>query len=429
MRPNGPEQVSLGEYYKAFEYVDGHLCAGRVRLKGLADEFGTPLYVYHRPAIVAQIETVKAAFRNYPTHLYYSVKANSNLKLLRFMADQGLGFDVVSGGELHRLIAVGISTDRAIFTGVGKNTAELQYALGQSIRMITIESLGEIIRLSEIARSSGSGGVDISLRMNVDVDPGTHPYITTGRGIDKFGVQEEVFPEAIRWLQDHPELRLAGFHMHLGSQITSAKPYREGLERLLAYASQAQKAGFEVRWINCGGGFGISYDGVPVPEPADYAEEIIPLMRDSGAGLVIELGRYLVGPAGCLITEVLYRKRGIDHDLLITDAGMTEFMRQALYGTSHRILPLQAHEEREYIDYDLAGPVCESTDFLALRQRLPITEPGDRLAVTGAGAYGYSMASNYNSRLRPAEVWVTEDGEVELIRRRESLEDLLATEV
>lgn len=417
-----------------FQYADGVLGAGGVSLEEVAAEHGTPVYVYHRPEIAARVAAVREAFAGHPTRLCYSVKANSNLLLLKYLAGLGVGFDVVSGGELERTAEVGIEPGRVVFAGVGKTVAELDRGVDAGLWMINVESVEEAVVLAGRAREKGARAVPISVRVNPDVDARTHRHITTGRGVDKFGVARAEYEELLGWLGERPELALIGVHMHLGSQITDPEPYARGLSVVLDRARAAREAGHDIRWINAGGGFGIAYDGSEVPGPEAYAEVLLPPVRDFGAGLLLELGRWIVGPAGCLVTRVTYRKnRPGAPRLAIVDAGMTDLLRPALYEAFHRIVPVadpgaDAGEAIDGATTDVAGPICESADFLGRGRSLPALERGDLLAVLDAGAYGSVMASHYNSHTRPAEVWITEEGTVETIRRRETFDDLVAVE-
>ncbi len=413
---------------EAFTYRDGALSAGDVPLADLAAEYGTPLYVYHRPTIAARLEAVSAAFAAHPTRICYSVKANSNLRLLKWLAGRGVGFDVVSAGELARTAAAGVPGEEVVFAGVGKTRAELAAGVGAGLWMINLESVEEAEALVEASRAGGRTAVPVSVRLNPDVDARTHRHITTGRGVDKFGIALAEVPGLLDRLAQSPELELVGLHMHLGSQITDPAPYAAGIEVLIERARAARERGFEVRWINAGGGFGIAYDGGDVPSPEAYARALIPPVRAFGAELLLELGRALVGPAGCLLTEVLYRKERGGRALAIVDAGMTDLLRPMLYEAAHRIRPLVEADPAVERPTDVGGPICESTDFLGRGRPLPPLARGDLLAVLDAGAYGMAMASHYNSHPRAAEVWVTEDGAVETIRRRETLDDLLAVE-
>ncbi|MCK5439096.1 MAG: diaminopimelate decarboxylase [Gemmatimonadetes bacterium] len=411
-----------------FDYADGELGVDGVSLADVASEFGTPLYVYHRPTIGARLATVREAFGGYPTRVCYSVKANSNLRLLKWLDSLEVGFDVVSGGELERAVIAGVAAERVVFAGVGKTNAELERAVASELWMITLESVEEAEAVTRLANALGRSAVPVALRINPDVDALTHPHITTGRGMDKFGLIPSEFADALDRVVNRPEVELVGLHMHLGSQITDMRPYELGLEEVVRCAEQAREMGAPLKWINAGGGFGISYDGEPVPAAADFAAAIAPTIRATGVELVLELGRFLVGPAGCLLTKVLYNKSRPDRRLAIVDGGMTTLLRPALYGAEHRVWPVKEHGgARE--PTDVGGPICESTDYLARSRPLPPLGSGALLAVLDAGAYGMSMASHYNSHPCPAEVWITEDGEVELIRRRETIEDLLAIEM
>ncbi|MGH7570776.1 MAG: diaminopimelate decarboxylase [Gemmatimonadota bacterium] len=408
-----------------WSYREGDLAAGGMPLAHLADRHGTPLYVYHRPTIAERVSRVRSAFRDHPTRLCYSVKANSNLRLLKWLAQLGVGFDVVSGGELERLEAVGVPPSEVVFAGVGKTPGELSRAVGGGLWMINLESVEEARRVAELARGHARP-TPVSLRLNPDVDARTHRHITTGRKVDKFGIAIGEFEPLIEWLSADPHVEVVGLHMHIGSQITDPEPYRDGLRVLLDCGRTARSAGAPVRWINAGGGFGISYDGDPVPSAEDYARAILPGVQDFGAELLLELGRYLVGPAGCLLTRVLYRKERSGRALVVVDAGMNDLVRPALYEAKHRIWPLTERDGSR--PTDIAGPICESTDFLGRDRPLPPLEPGDLLAVLDTGAYGMAMASHYNTHPRAAEVWITEDGVAETIRRRETVDDVLAIE-
>ena len=411
-----------------FQYQGGELQAGGVELARLAAEHGTPLYVYHRPTIAARLDAVRQAFREHPTQICYSVKANSNLCLLKWLAGLGVGFDVVSAGEIARTAACGVGADRVVFAGVGKTRAELEAGVEAGLWMINVESVDEARTLGEIAALRGGLEVPISLRINPDVDAGTHRHITTGTSADKFGISPSEYRSLLPWLAAVPGLALVGLHMHLGSQIIDPDPYRRGIAVLLECGAQARSAGLDPRWLNAGGGFGIAYDGGDAPDPGAYAAVLVPAAREFGAELLLELGRYLVGPAGCLLTEVQYRKTRDGRELVIVDAGMTDLLRPALYDAFHRIVPVMASDPGDDRPTDVAGPICESTDFLGRERPLPSLERGDLLAVLDTGAYGMSMASHYNTHPRAAEVWIDERGAVERIRRRETAADLLAVE-
>lgn len=411
-----------------FAYENRRLTVRGLPVADLAAEHGTPVYVYDRFDVRSRIEAVREAFADHPTRICYSVKANSNLSLLAWLAELGVGFDVVSSGELARTSAVGIAPEEVVFAGVGKRPDELDDAVRTGLWMVNLESAEELDAIAEAARRVGREGVAVSLRVNPDVDARTHRHITTGRGVDKFGIALSEIDVLLDRTGAMPEVELVGLHMHLGSQITDPAPYARGIAVLLDCARRAREKGRGIRWINAGGGFGISYDGRPVPGPEAYAEAILPAVRAFGAGLVLELGRSLVGPSGCLVTEVLYRKTRGGRSLVVVDAGMTDLLRPALYEAEHRIVPTDEADPATVRTTDVAGPICESTDFLGRGRDLPPLERGDLLAVLDAGAYGMTMASHYNTHPRPAEVWVDDSGRVETIRRRETVEDLLAIE-
>ncbi len=412
----------------AFTYHDGHLQAEGVLLSETAERFGTPLYVYHGPTVTRRVAEVRASFESLGVQLFYSVKANPNLHLLRHLAGLGLGFDIVSGGELARLQTIGADPDRIVVAGVGKTDQELRAALEAGVGLLTAESVQEVARIDRLAREAGRSSVDIGLRLNPDVDAGTHRHITTGRRQDKFGLLLEEYRE----VQTDPlwegPLRLTGLHIHLGSQITTTDPYQRGLVFLRERLDEARKAGHTPGLLDLGGGFGIAYGEDAVPLAGEYAEALAPMLADLGIDAVIELGRYLVGPAGVLLTRIEYTKPRDGGCLLVVDAGMTDLLRPTLYEAWHRILPVAEPTGDERVVCDVAGPLCESSDFLGRERSLPPLGPGDLLAVLDAGASGLTMAGGSNSRRRPAEVWVGEGGEVRLIRRRETMDDLLAPE-
>ena len=398
-------------------------------LAQLADRFGTPLYVYDWQAVRDRVETVRAAFSSLPLNLCYSVKANSNRVLLRRLAGLGLGFDVVSGGELQRVLNADLSPDRTVFAGVGKTAEELRLAIESGIWMITLESVQEVRLLRSLAFEADLQGVPVALRFNLDIDARTHPHITTGRGADKFGILEGEWDAAFAEIEIDGCLELVGLHMHLGSQIRTIDPYRDGIRRLKEIFRTARQRGHRVRWLNAGGGFAIPYGrGEGVPSIEEYAAALTGALEDVEAGLVLELGRWLVGPAGCLLTRVLYTKQREERRLAVCDAGLSDLLRPALYGARHRIEAVGSGVSDPAV-WDAGGPICESADYLGKEVHLPSDlSPGDLLAVMDAGAYGMSMSSNYNTRLRPAEVMVEEDDRVTLMRRRETLDDLLRPE-
>ncbi|HXE58564.1 MAG TPA: diaminopimelate decarboxylase [Gemmatimonadales bacterium] len=404
----------------------GALYLGEVRLGAIADAVGTPTYVYHADVIRRQYRALDEALAPVPHRIAYAVKANANLGVLRLLRDLGAGADIVSGGELRRALAAGFDPERIVFSGVGKTDAELDAAVQAGIGHIHLESAAELEALGRIVARRGRA-MRVGIRVNPDVTAETHPYIATGQGGIKFGVPFDQALPLARAIGAHPLLRLDTIAMHIGSQLLDARPYREGLERLLGLLRDMRAAGIDsIRTLDLGGGLGIRYrDEVPLA-PAALAAVILPLVAGSGLTLVLEPGRYLVGSAGILLTEVLSRKHSGGKELVIVDAGMNDLVRPSHYMAFHEIVELEAKGRPAGL-VDVVGPVCETGDFLALDRELPGLERGDRLAVLGAGAYGFVMASNYNTRPRPAEV-IVDGGAWWVARAREPLESLWAGE-
>lgn len=409
----------------AFHRRHGELWCEDVRLADLAARHGTPLYVYSGASIDARVDVLRSAFGD-DAQICYAVKANSNLSLLRRLHARGIGFDLVSGGELQRLEAAGVPTARAVFAGVGKSTWEIEAAVAAGILFFNVESEHELPLLAA-AGAAARVPVQVALRLNPDVEAGTHAYITTGSKQNKFGIGLDRAGAVVAAIAADPWLRLCGYHVHLGSQLRSVTPYVEAFERIAAFvdANPARAAG--VTHYDLGGGFGIAYgDGEPLDVGA-VAAALLPRLRERGWLPVLEPGRYLVGDAGVMLTRVAGSKTQGDTSFVLVDAAMNDLMRPALYQAEHPIAPVLPRPG-DATAVDIVGPVCETGDFLARNRPLPPVERGDLLAVFGAGAYGASMASNYNSRCRPAEVLVDGDRAV-LVRRRETLAQLYANEV
>ncbi|HXI19981.1 MAG TPA: diaminopimelate decarboxylase, partial [Gemmatimonadales bacterium] len=399
---------------------------GGIPLGEIADRVGTPTYVYHADVIRGQYAALDQALGPLPHRICFAVKANSNLAVLRVFRDLGAGADIVSGGELARALAAGFAPERIVFSGVGKSAAELEAALEARVGHIHLESADELAKLGALAeRRQQTAGVGI--RVNPDVTAETHPYIATGQGGIKFGVPVDQVLELALAVQRHPRLRLDSIAMHIGSQILDPAPYRAGLTRLLELVTRLRAAGIDtLRNLDLGGGLGIRYrDEVPLA-PTRLAEAILPLARETGLTLVVEPGRYLVGSAGLLLTTVLSRKHSGGKELVLVDAGMNDLVRPSHYQAYHEIVELETRGRPESV-VDVVGPVCETGDFLALDRPLPGLTAGERLAVLGAGAYGFVMASSYNTRTRPAEVLV-DGGRWAVVRPREAVEALFAGE-
>jgi diaminopimelate decarboxylase len=411
-----------------FRYVADRLHCEEVPVEALVAEYGTPLYVYSERGMRGRYEAFARAFGALDPLIAYSVKANGNLAVLRLLARAGAGADIVSGGELHRARLAGIPAERIVFSGVGKTIVELAAALDEGIHAFNVESEGELRMLSELAVTMNTRA-PVALRVNPDVEtPTPHHYTATGHKATKFGIPYEDAERLYRLAAALPGIHVRGVDVHIGSQIIDVEPYCLAVSRVLELVDRLRTVGIELEFIDVGGGFGVSYDEGPDPEPAAFAERLVPLLRSSGLRVVFEPGRYIVGPAGILLTRVLFVKQMSGKTFLITDAGMNDLLRPSHYASYHRVDPAVRDRSREPVNVDVVGPICESGDFLALDRPIPRTEPGELLAIGTAGAYGFSMASTYNARPRPAEVLVSGAAH-RLIRRREAYDDLVRGEI
>jgi len=400
------------------------LCAERVPLSEIAARFGTPCYVYSRAALESAWREFDAAFAAIPHLVCYAMKANPNLAVLDLFARLGSGFDIVSGGELARVLAAGGDPAKVVFSGVGKSEGEMAAALAAGILCFNVESASELTRLDAVAGRAGRIA-PVSFRVNPDVDPMTHPYIATGLKESKFGIAFADAPGLYRHAATLPNIAVHGLDIHIGSQITELAPYREAAQKVLALVDHLAADGIPLAHIDLGGGLGIRYrDETPVPL-ADYAAMVIGLFQGRREKLLFEPGRRLVGDAGVLLTRVEYLKPGDPKSFAIVDAAMNDLLRPALYDAWHPVTPVRPHGGQEY-RWDIVGPVCESGDFLARDRSLALVE-GDLLAIGAAGAYGMAMSSNYNARPRACEV-VVDDSSVHLVRRREHVDALFAAE-
>jgi diaminopimelate decarboxylase len=407
-----------------FRLIDGELHAESVPLSAIAQEYGTPCYVYSKAALTRAFQSFQGALGDQPHLICYAMKANSNLAILDLFARLGSGFDIVSGGELQRVIAAGGDPGKVVFSGVGKSEADIRLAIEKRILCFNVESRSELLRISRIARGMGATAA-VSLRVNPDVDARTHPYISTGLKENKFGVAFEearaLYAEAARL----PGIHVTGIDCHIGSQITEVAPFVDALDKILGLIDLLAEDGITIEHLDLGGGLGIRYTDETPPETAAYVQALLARLADRPQKLLFEPGRVLVGNAGLLLTRVEYLKPGEPRNFAIVDAAMNDLMRPALYDAHHDIVPVQPHSG-ETKRYEIVGPVCESGDFLGHDRELVLAE-GDLLAVLSAGAYGMSMASNYNTRPRAAEVMVNE-GAVRCIRERERAEDLFRSE-
>lgn len=408
-----------------FEYRQGTLFAEDVSVEELAREYGTPLYVYSTATLTRHFRAFDSAFDGVRHLTCYSVKANSNLSVLRTLAGLGAGMDIVSGGELHRALKAGVSPDKIVYSGVGKKPDEIRMALEAGILMFNVESLPELYAVNAVAEGLGKVA-DVSFRVNPDVDPKTHPYISTGMKKNKFGLDLVQAMEAYREAARLPGVNPVGIDCHIGSQLVTLAPFLEALDKVLDFYKALKNIGLDIRYLDLGGGLGITYDEEEPPHPGEFGLALTSALKDLPVTLILEPGRVIVGNAGILACRVVYAKRTPSKNFLIVDAAMNDLVRPSLYGSFHRVAEVTPMG-REAVNVDVVGPICESGDFLAKDRDIAAMEPGELMAVFSAGAYGFTMSSNYNTRPRAAEVIV--DGKTaRLARRRETYADLTALE-
>jgi diaminopimelate decarboxylase len=410
-----------------FEYRGGELYCEQVPLDRIAQEVSTPTYVYSEETLRRHVRVFDEAFHAVPHLICYAIKANSNIHLLRRFAEWGTGFDIVSGGELFRVLRAGARAEKVIFAGVGKTADEIRYALDAGILFFNVESSAELELIHAIARDT-SRRARVSIRANPDVDPRTHPYISTGMQKHKFGVSLPEARELYRSARQLPNLEIVGVQCHLGSQITEMGPFEEALTSLRDFVLELRSDGLALQYLDFGGGLGISYNAEEPPSPAVYGAAVAKAARELGVTAVLEPGRVIVGNAGILLTRVLLKKNQGSKKFVVVDAGMNDLIRPALYGSHHQLWPVRFRNDEGLKEtVDVVGPVCESADFIAKDREISIMKTGELLAVMSAGAYGFSLSSNYNSRPRAAEVLVSGEA-YEVIRKRESYEDLVRLE-
>ena len=424
----------------SFHYENGALYCEGVDLNSLADEHGTPLYVYSKATILDHYRRLSAGMSELDCQICYATKANSNLAVLNLLAKEGAGFDVVSGGEIFRVEKAGGNPGRCTFAGVGKTRAEIELGLEKGIYSFNAESEAEVAFINEVAGDMGKIA-PIALRVNPNVDAKTHKYISTGKSENKFGIDFSVIGDAYERASALPNIRIRGLQMHIGSQLTSVKPFVEAVEKVRPFV-ESLKEKYGIEFFSIGGGIGIVYEDTLASGSGqwwdakeekpltieEYASQLVPLLKPLGLKIILEPGRFMVGNAGVLLTEVLYEKRGSAKTFQIIDAAMNDLIRPALYEGHHDIVPLTEPGGDDNEVVDIVGPVCESGDFFAQNRELPALAQGDRIALLSAGAYGFVMASNYNSRPLPAEILVDGD-EAHVIRRRQTMDDLVAGEV
>jgi diaminopimelate decarboxylase len=422
-----------------FSYRQRVLHCEDASVPALVEEFGSPLYVYSKATLLHHLKQLQTSFAELNPLICYSVKTNGNIHLGRLMADHGAGFDVTSGGELFRALKSGGTGQKIVFAGVGKTDQELRTALENDVLLFNAESEGELLAIGEVAKSMGRTA-QVALRVNPDLPPKTHIKTDTSVKGVKFGLDIETVLEFAQKMVNHPSVRVVGLHMHLGSPILSAEPYRQGIEKGLVLIEQLRRQGHKVTYWNMGGGFGIHYRKQEALPAKAFADVIVPGVQKAGCKLILEPGRFIVGNAGILVSRVIYTKDSGGKHFVIQDAAMNDLIRPTLYDSFHRIWPVSPAanvpcppedyeaEMPNTVACDVVGPVCESGDFLAKNRRLPELKRGDLLATFSAGAYGMAMSSNYNGRPRAAEVLI-DGGKAMVIRRRETYEDLIRPEV
>ncbi len=404
-----------------FNYRGGELYAEDVPLSEIAERFGTPSYVYSRATVERHWHAFNDAFGAHPHLICYAVKANSNLAVLNLLARLGSGFDIVSVGELERVLKAGGDAGKVIFSGVGKTAAEMRRALEVGVRCFNVESEPELERLERVAAETGTRA-PVSLRVNPDVDAKTHPYVSTGLRENKFGIDIARAAHVYARAAASEHLKVVGIDCHIGSQLTELGPFTEALDRVLALAGRLSEAGIDIHHLDLGGGLGIAYRDEHPPLPHEYAQALFERLKDSPYEILIEPGRAIMGNAGILLTRVEYLKHSPHKNFAVVDAAMNDLLCPSLYGAWQDIIPVMPREDMDATRYDIVGPICETGDFLGKDRDLRLQE-GDLLAVRSAGAYGFSMSSNYNTRARAAEVMV-DAGHAHLVREREAIEQL-----
>lgn len=408
-----------------FHYRNETLYCEDVPLAKIAAEVGTPVYVYSRKTLRDHYEKLERAFEPVSHLVCYSVKSNSTLAVLKELSLLGSGFDIVSGGELYRCLAVGANPRKIVFAGVGKTSSEIEYALSNDILFFTVESFPELEEIDTVARRMGKIA-RVAIRVNPDVDPKTHQYTSTGKAENKFGLDPETAMEAYRKSLTLKGLKAFAVHMHIGSQIVEPQPYREAIQKIIPLVRELRVLGAPLEILDIGGGLGIVYREEKPSTAADFASAMLPLVQNLGLKIIIEPGRFIAGNAGVLLSQVLYIKANPAKNFVIVDAGMNDLIRPSLYGAYHEILPAVDRHLGTIVS-DVVGPICESGDFFAKERRVSSVDPGDILCIMSSGAYGFTMASHYNSRPKAAEVLV-DGAEFRIVREREKYEDLIRGE-
>ncbi|MCM8782556.1 MAG: diaminopimelate decarboxylase [Candidatus Omnitrophica bacterium] len=410
-----------------FKYKNDSLYCEDVNVAEIAQRFGTPCYIYSHNTIVNHYLKLQKAFEDVNPLICYSVKANSNIAILRTLIKIGAGLDIVSGGELYRAKLAGADPKKIVYAGVGKTEIEIDAALKEGILFFNVESIGELELINKRAGALGKKPF-IAIRVNPNIAAKTHRYITTGKEKNKFGLDLNTTKWIFLNLNKFPNLRLSGVHIHIGSQIIESRPFVGAIRRVIGFIGSLMSLGIKIEYFNIGGGLGIIYKDEKPQTADEYASAVLPILKDTGLKIILEPGRFIIGNAGILVAEVVYVKKTKNKNFIIVDAGMNDLMRPMLYEAYHAILPVAKSKKDIKQKFDVVGPICESGDFFALNRALIEPRQGDLLAVMSAGAYGFSMSSNYNARRRPAEIMVSGNKFFE-IRRRETYEDLVKGEI
>jgi len=413
-----------------FKYKNSLLFCEDIKIEGLVQHFGTPLYVYSYHTLLGHYLKLVEAFRQINPLICYSVKANSNLAILKALVDKGAGLDIVSGGELFRALQVECPAERIVYASVGKTDREIEEAIRRRILFFNVESLPELENINRIAGRLHQRA-QVAIRINPDVEPKTHRFITTGKITNKFGIDFTQARKILLLSHKFSNVRICGLHIHIGSQITESSPFVAAISKMTDFIACLKKEGMELEYLNIGGGLGIVYDKENPQTAQKFARRVTPLLKKTGLKIILEPGRFIVGNAGILVTKVLYIKSTAKKKFVIVDAGMNDLVRPVLYDAYHQIVPIKMQGRKGAITserVDVVGPICESADCFAKDRKIPLLKQGDYLAIMGAGAYGFSMSSNYNSRPRAEEVLVAKD-QFFAIKKRETFDDLVRNEI
>lgn len=410
-----------------FKYKNNQLYCEKVRIEDIVKKVSTPFYLYSYKTLLGHYQKLVKAFSPISALICYSMKANSNLSICRALVKAGSGLDIVSGGELYKALLTGCSPGKIVYASVGKTEEEIRRAVAREILFFNVESLSELELINKVAKDIGHAA-SVSLRINPDVEPGTHTYITTGKLTNKFGID---FDTAYKILQNKAKfssLNFKGLHIHIGSQIIQAGPYVLAIKKMVSFIAKLRRELIKIEYLNIGGGLGIIYAQEKPQTAKEFSRKVLPLLKNTGLKIILEPGRFIAGNAGILVSKVLYLKKTPLKNFVIMDAGMNDLIRPALYGAHHDILPIRSYASAKGYKVDVVGPLCESGDFFAKDRRLPEVKEGDFLSIMGTGAYGFSMASNYNCRLKPAEVMVKGD-KFYVVRKRDSYVDLVRKDI